>query len=209
MDASLVIAHSDKQLAAGTYKGTWGHHRLMAWCDNTGESLALLLRKRSAGSNTVSDHIDVLDEAITGIPARYRRNLLITLDGAGASHGLVNHITNLTASPWRSVQYSIGWDLGARERAVIGRAPQHTWDHVLDTESAPRGLDEAGVVELTALLRTLAATGAHRQPQHVLAALQGDPDSRVHRPVRDLTLPHLHHDRIDEDRHVHRIQRTM
>jgi hypothetical protein len=24
-----------------------------------------------------------------------------------------------------------------------------------------------------------------------------------------LALPHLHHDRIDEDRHVHRIQRTM
>ncbi len=44
MDASLVIAHSDKQLAAGTYKGTWGHHPLMARCDNTGESLALKLR---------------------------------------------------------------------------------------------------------------------------------------------------------------------
>lgn len=26
MDASLVTAHSDKELAAGTYKGTWGHH---------------------------------------------------------------------------------------------------------------------------------------------------------------------------------------
>ena len=69
MDASLVIAHSDKELAAGRYKGSWGHHPLMAWCDNTGESLALLLRKGSAGSNTVSDHIDVLDRAITQIPA--------------------------------------------------------------------------------------------------------------------------------------------
>jgi DDE family transposase len=35
MDASLVIAHSDKQLAAGTYQGSWGHHPLMAWCENT------------------------------------------------------------------------------------------------------------------------------------------------------------------------------
>jgi hypothetical protein len=25
MDATLVIAHSDKELAAGTYKGTFGH----------------------------------------------------------------------------------------------------------------------------------------------------------------------------------------
>ena len=117
MDASLVIAHSDKELAAGTYKGSWGHHPLMAWCDNTGESLALLLRKGSAGSNTTSDHIAVLDEAITGIPVRYRRNLLITVDGAGASHGLVDHITKLNASPWRRVHYSIGWEL------VAGNAP--------------------------------------------------------------------------------------
>jgi len=153
MDASLVPAHSDKQLAAGTYKGTWGHHPLMAWCDNTGESLALLLRTGSAGSNTVADHIDVLNEAITQIPARYRRNLLITVDGAGASHGLVEHLTTLNATRWRTVHYSIGWDLGARERAAIGCVPTRTWDHVLDTEGMPRDLDQAGVVELTALLR--------------------------------------------------------
>ncbi|HZA17046.1 MAG TPA: IS1380 family transposase [Pseudonocardiaceae bacterium] len=153
MDASLVIAHSDKQLAAGTYKGSWGHHPLMAWCDNTGESLALLLRPGSAGSNTVSDHLAVLDEAIAQIPGRYRRELLITVDGAGASHGLVDHITTLNSSPWRRVHYSIGWKLGARERLAIGRVPQHAWGHVLDTEGTSRSLDEAGVVELTALLR--------------------------------------------------------
>jgi len=153
MDASLVISHSDKEWAAGTFKGSFGHHPLMAWCDNTGESLSLLLRKGSAGSNTVADHIEVLDEAITQIPARYRRNLLITVDGAGFSHGLVDHITTLNTSPWRTVHYSTGWDLGARERAAIHRVPDHTWDHVLDTEGHPRDLDKAGVVELTALLR--------------------------------------------------------
>lgn len=153
MDASLVIAHSDKELAAGTYKGTWGHHPLMAWCDNTGESLALLLRTGSAGSNTVADHIEVLGEAITQIPARYRRNLLITVDGAGSSHGLVDHITTLNASPGRTAHYSIGWDLSERERAAISRVPKKAWDHVLDTEGKPRDPDKAGVVELTALLR--------------------------------------------------------
>ncbi|HEX6402334.1 MAG TPA: hypothetical protein VF003_04095 [Pseudonocardiaceae bacterium] len=44
MDASLVIAHSDKQLAAGTYKGTSGHHPLQAWCDNTVRHAALQVR---------------------------------------------------------------------------------------------------------------------------------------------------------------------
>jgi hypothetical protein len=95
----------------------------------------------------------VLEEAIIQIPARYHRDLLITLDGAGASHGLIDHITHLNASPWRTVQYSTGWELGARERTALSRAPQHGWDHVLDTEGAPRDLAEAAVIELTALLR--------------------------------------------------------
>jgi hypothetical protein len=153
MDASLTIAHSDKQLAAGTYKGTWGHHPLMAWCDNTGESLALLLRKGNAGANTAADHIEVLDEAIAQVPARHRRNLLITVDGAGASKDLIGHITSLNTAHGRTVHYSIGWDLDARERTAIGRVPASAWSAVLDTDGNPRSLQEAGLVELTALLR--------------------------------------------------------
>jgi hypothetical protein len=153
MDASLVIAHSAKQLAAGTFKGSWGHHPLMAWCDNTFESLAFLLRTGSAGSNTTADHIEVLDAAITQIPTPYRRDLLITLDGAGASHGLVDHITTLNHRPGHRAQYSIGWDFGGRERTAIARVPTNSWGAVLDTEGKPRDLAQAGVVELTALLR--------------------------------------------------------
>jgi Transposase DDE domain group 1 len=152
-DATLVTAHSEKELAAGTYKGTFGHHPLEAWCDNTGESLALKLRPGSAGSNTVADHLEVLTEAIAQLPARYRRDLLITLDGAGASHGVVNHITTLNASPWRRVHYSIGWELGERERAALEGVPAGAWGVVLDDEGGPRDPNEAGVVELTALLR--------------------------------------------------------
>ncbi|HXT46294.1 MAG TPA: hypothetical protein VN748_19635 [Pseudonocardiaceae bacterium] len=61
--------------------------------------MALTLRPGCAGSNTTADHIQMLDEAIRQIPVRYRRDLLITLDGAGASHGLVEHITTLNAAP--------------------------------------------------------------------------------------------------------------
>jgi hypothetical protein len=79
--------------------------------------------------------------------------LLITVDGAGASHGLVDHITTLNASPWRRVHYSIGWELGSRERRAIAAVPASAWASVLDAQGQPRQLDEAGVVELTALLR--------------------------------------------------------
>ena len=33
LDASIVIAHSEKDLAAATFKRTFGHHPLTAWCD--------------------------------------------------------------------------------------------------------------------------------------------------------------------------------
>ena len=57
LDATIAVTHSDKQQARGTFKGTWGHHPLTAWCDNTGESLAVMLRPGNAGSNTAVDHI--------------------------------------------------------------------------------------------------------------------------------------------------------
>jgi len=49
MDASILISHSDKELAAGTFKHTYGHHPLTAWCDNTDESLAFRLRAGKCG----------------------------------------------------------------------------------------------------------------------------------------------------------------
>jgi DDE family transposase len=154
MDATIQIAHSDKQGAAGTFKGTYGHHPLTAWCDNTSESLALRLRPGNAGSNTASDHIEVLGEAITQIPARYRRDLLVTVDGAGATLDLIRHITSLNTAASRRVHYSVGFDLDQRARTAIGKVADSDWQHVTDRDGEPRDLDDAGVVELTGLLRT-------------------------------------------------------
>lgn len=153
MDATIQIAHSDKEGAAGTFKGSWGHHPLTAWCDNTGESLALRLRPGNAGSNTASDHIEVLGEAIVQIPARYRRDLLVTVDGAGATLDLIRHISKLNTAPGRRVHYSVGFDLDARARSAITKVPAQVWEHVWDRDGEPRDLDAAGVVELTGLLR--------------------------------------------------------
>jgi Transposase DDE domain group 1 len=153
LDATLVVAHSDKDLAAGTFKGSWGHHPLTAWCDNTGESLATLLRTGSAGSNTVADHLEVLSAAIAQIPATFRRDLLITCDGAGATKDLLAHITTLNAAPGRRVHYSVGFDLDARCRTAITKVPDALWENVINPDGSPRDIDDAGVVELTGLLR--------------------------------------------------------
>jgi len=159
LDASLVIAHSDKELAAGTFKGSWGHHPLTAWCDNTGESLAIKLRTGSAGSNTVTDHLEVLTAAIAQLPCSFRRDLLITCDGAGATKDLLKHITTLNAALGRRVHYSVGFDLDARARTTIAQVPEALWANVINPDGTSRDLDDAGVVELTGLLRESVVNG--------------------------------------------------
>ncbi|MGW4412485.1 transposase [Nonomuraea sp. NPDC004702] len=72
LDPTLISAHSDKQGASATFKKGWGFHPLAAWCANTHESLAMLPRTGSAGSNTVVDHVLVLTEALRRIPDSFR-----------------------------------------------------------------------------------------------------------------------------------------
>ena len=88
LDATVTPACSDKEGAEPNFKG-FGHHPLLAYCDNTDEPLAGMMRPGSAGSNTASDHITVLDEAIAALPPAFRRRLMVTCDGAGSSHALI------------------------------------------------------------------------------------------------------------------------
>ena len=61
IDATIVIAHSEKEQAAPTWKKTFGFHPLTAFADHGpdggGEPLAIMLRPGNAGSNTAADHI--------------------------------------------------------------------------------------------------------------------------------------------------------
>lgn len=151
VDATLTECHSDKECAAGTFKGGYGHHPLTAWCDNTGELLAIIPRKGNAGSNTAADHIAIIDAAIAAIPAKWRRSLLITIDGAGSSHAVVEHLRKLNARPGWSVAYSVGFDLDERARVAIGQMPAAGWEPALDAAGAAR--EDAQVAELSGLLR--------------------------------------------------------
>ncbi|MBI2702412.1 MAG: IS1380 family transposase [Mycobacterium sp.] len=151
IDATLTECYSDKEGAAGNFKGGYGHHPLTAWCDDTGELLAIIPRKGNAGSNTAADHIAIIDAAIAAIPAKWRRNLLITIDGAGSSHEVVAHLTTLNTRPGWSVAYSVGFDLDRRVRTAIAAMPAAGWEPALD--AAGKARDDAQVAELTGLLR--------------------------------------------------------
>ena len=124
LDATVTFAHSDKELAEANFKG-FGHHPLLAVCDNTGgEPLAWMLRKGSAGSNTAVDHTALVDAAVAALPPAFRRRLMITCDGAGASHDLVRHLDKLAARPGRQLIYSVGWALGSGRRRRCGWCPR-------------------------------------------------------------------------------------
>ena len=156
LDATVTPAHSDKELAEPNFKG-FGHHPLLGYCDNTGEPLAGMMRKGSAGSNTAADHLQVLGDAIGALPPRFRRRLMVTADGAGASHGLITRLDQLAARPGYQLTYSVGWELGARERAAIGLVPEDAWQIAIDQRGevrerradgacadGPAGMDGAG-----------------------------------------------------------------
>jgi hypothetical protein len=169
LDANLC--ELDKELAEANFKG-YGHHPLLAFCDNTGgEPLAWELRRGSAGSNTAADHITLTDAAIAALPPAFRRRLMITVDGAGASHDLIAHLDKLAARPGYQVIYSAGWMLAEREKAALRLVPEQAWQIAIDGRGEVRErraddacadiycahracwIEEAHVTELTGLLR--------------------------------------------------------
>ena len=87
IDATLLTAHSEKELAAGNYKHGYGFHPLGCWLDETGEALAAILRPGNAGSNTAADHFTVLGLALAQLPAEdLHREILVRTDIGGETH---------------------------------------------------------------------------------------------------------------------------
>jgi hypothetical protein len=150
VDATIVVAHSEKEQAAATFKRTFGFHPLGVWCDNTTEFLAAKLRTGCAGSNTATDHVEVLGDAIAQIPGTHRRDLLIRSDGAGASHDLLDWLTAQGKIRGRKVEYSVGFAITEKIREAIKLVPKQVWTPAADADG---GVREGGdVAELTGLL---------------------------------------------------------
>ncbi len=156
-DATLVTAFSEKQDAAPTYKKGYGFHPLGAWCDTTGEPLALMLRPGNAGSNDADDHLELLDQAIGALPPEHhaghepgddpdlvRHHILLRADSAGASHDFVSGLVEA------NIEYSIGHpvDSGVREALLLFQ--EEDWVEALEADGTVR--DGAQVAELTDLM---------------------------------------------------------
>ena len=153
LDGTLITARSDKEGAAPTFKMGYGFHPLGAWCANTAESLAMLLRPGNAGSNTFTDHAAVLAAALRQIPARFRSKLLVRVDWAGASHELITCLLSLAKSR-RRVLFTCGWAITGADEQAIRLLPAAAWQAVVDQGGAVQ--HDKHVAEITHLLRRAA-----------------------------------------------------
>ena len=104
----------------------YGFHPLGAWAANTRECLAMLLRPGNAGSNTFADHKEVLAAAVRQVPARFRRKIIVRVDGAGASHELIAHLLSMS-SPRRILLFTCGWMITAADEDAIRQVPAGAW----------------------------------------------------------------------------------
>jgi hypothetical protein len=134
VDATLVRSHSEKEKAAGTYKGGYGFHPLHAYADGSREALAAVLRPGNAGSNTVADHHTVIDRCLEQIPAEQIEELEIVIgaDSAGCTHGLMDYCRE------GGMRFSVGYELTEAVRAAILQIPDDDWVAALDTDGSER-----------------------------------------------------------------------
>lgn len=142
VDANFVDAYSRKEGAA-KLRGRFGLFPLNVHCDNTNENLVARLRTGDSGANDADDHIGVLTEAIFAqLPESYRRDLLVTTDGAGATHDLLDWLHGLNRpadgdDPGMRVQYSVGWPLDKRTGPAIYALPADAWVPMLRRDGTP------------------------------------------------------------------------
>jgi hypothetical protein len=155
-DATITIAHSDKENAAKTWKKTFGMHPLLAFLDRPevsgGEGLAGLLRAGNAGSNTAADHVTVLKLALGALPEQARPRpgdpdsprVVARSDSAGATHAFA------AACREAGVWFSFGFPVDTRIQAMVDQVPAQCWTPAVESDGGLR--DGAWVVEVTGLL---------------------------------------------------------
>ena len=134
LDATLIGSHSDKEGAAGNFKGGFGFHPMLAYGDQTDESLAGELRPGNAGANTAADQIAVAEQAIAQIPTAHIEDieLLLRVDSAGASHELLDWCREAR------IRFSVGYDLTETVRAAILEIPDGAWVTAVDQDGSER-----------------------------------------------------------------------
>jgi Transposase DDE domain group 1 len=142
IDATLTTAHSEKEQAAGNFKGGYGHHPLLCYLDDSEEALAGVLRPGNAGSNTAADHKLVLDLALGQLDREaLEGEILVRGDGAGATHELCLYCRE------GQMRFSFGFDLTEPVLEAIIQVPESSWVKAIRADESER--EHSQVCEIT------------------------------------------------------------
>ena len=142
-DATPISIHSEKEQAAGHYKGGFGFNPLLATCGR--EVLAGVLRPGNAGANNASDHLRVLELALEQLPeSALDGEILARSDSAGASHDFAG------ACRETRIQFSLGYAINQTVREQILGLGEAAWEPAVNQDGEAR--EGAWVTELTGLL---------------------------------------------------------
>jgi len=143
LDATLLTAHSDKEGAAGNYKGGFGFHPLLCSLDGSQEGLAGVLRPGNAGSNTAQDQIDCVELALEQLPpaVRERAELLLRTDSAGLVHKLLDYLRE------QAIRFSVGMDMTEDVRQAVLAIADEDWVAAITKDGKRR--ENAFVAELS------------------------------------------------------------
>jgi Transposase DDE domain group 1 len=146
LDATLIESQSEKEGAAGNFKGGYGFHPMLAYFDESSEAAAGMLRPGNAGANTAADQIAVAEAALEQIPSGRIEEIevLLRCDSAGATHELLDWARE------GRIRFSVGFDLTEPVREAILALPDDVWSPARDQDGSVR--DNGEVAEITELL---------------------------------------------------------
>jgi hypothetical protein len=149
LDATIVVAHYEKEQAAPTWKKTFGFHPMTAWADHgqygNGEPLAIVVRAGNAGSNTAADHIEASRLAPAQLPRHLRGRVLVRADSGGGTREFLRWLTARS----RPLHYSIGMTITEDLQEAILTVPAKSWTPAYDGDGRVR--DGAWVADITGL----------------------------------------------------------
>jgi hypothetical protein len=142
-DATPISIHSEKEQAAGHYKGGYGFNPLIVSCDR--EVLAGILRPGNAGANNADDHLKALELALEQLPqSALDGEILARSDSAGASHAFAEGCRETR------IQFSLGYAINQTVREQILSLKEEAWRPAVNRDGDPR--EGAWVTELTGLI---------------------------------------------------------
>jgi Transposase DDE domain group 1 len=188
LDATIVIAHPDKEQAAPTWKKTFGHHPMTAWADHgaagNGEPLAIVLRPGNAGSDTAADHIEAARHAVAQLPRHLRQKVVVRADSGGGTHGFPDWLTARS----RRLRYPAGMTITGDIQTAIGTVPAAGWTPAYDGDGEVRegawAADITGLLDLDDRPAGMRSLSARSAPSRRAAAVHRHRRPPVHRRRR-------------------------